>query len=149
MVPKLALGRIWFTLFCLYFFYFIFFFGGTTARGGPWPLLHYASRPPDPLICLSIRLFPSFSGPWTRHPAISFLVFLFVLLHTAFRTSFWSCGFLHSFYVSNPSCSLVFNEPDNSSPLIIASNSSFRRISIISFLHWSIYFPQYILFKYC
>jgi hypothetical protein len=31
------------------------------------------------LLCLSIRLFPSFSGPWTRHPAVSFLVFLFVL----------------------------------------------------------------------
>ena len=65
-----------------------FFFGGATARGGPWPPLQYASKPLDPLLCLSIRLFPSFSGPWTRHPAISFLVFLFVLLHTDFRTSF-------------------------------------------------------------
>jgi hypothetical protein len=65
-----------------------FFFGGTTARGGPWPPLQYAFKPLDPTLCLSIRLFPSFSGPWTRHPAISFLVFLFVLLHTAFRTSF-------------------------------------------------------------
>ena len=65
--------------------YYIFsFFAGATARGGPWPPLRYASRPLDPLLCLSIRLFPSFSGPWTRHPAISFLVFLFVLLHTAF-----------------------------------------------------------------
>jgi hypothetical protein len=35
------------------------------------------------LLCLSIRLHPSFSGPWTRHPAISFLVF--ALLRTAFR----------------------------------------------------------------
>jgi hypothetical protein len=33
------------------------------------------------LLCLSIHLHPSFSGPWTHHPAISFLVFLFVLLH--------------------------------------------------------------------
>ena len=64
------------------------FFGGATAQGGPWPPLQYASRPLDPLLCLSIRLFPSFWGPWTRHPTISFLVFLFVLLHTAFRTSF-------------------------------------------------------------
>jgi hypothetical protein len=39
------------------------------------------------LLCLSIRLFPSFSGPWTHHPVNSFLVFLFVLLHTAFRTT--------------------------------------------------------------
>ena len=68
-------------------FYF-FFFDGATARGGPWHPLQYASKPLDPLLWLSIRLFQSFSGPWTRHPAISFLVFLFVLLHTAFRTSF-------------------------------------------------------------
>ena len=67
---------------------FEMFFDGATARGGPWPPLQYASKPLDPLPCLSIRLFPSFSGPWTRHPAISFLVFLFVLLHTAFRASF-------------------------------------------------------------
>ena len=65
----------------------IFFFGGATAWGGPWPPLQYASRPLDPLLCLSIRLSPSFSGSWTRHPAISFLVFLFVLLHKAFRTT--------------------------------------------------------------
>ena len=56
-----------------------FFFDGTTVRGGPCPPLQYASKPLDPLLCLSIHLFPSFSGPWTRHPAISFLVFLFVL----------------------------------------------------------------------
>ena len=66
---------------------FFFFFGGTTAQGGPWPPLQYASRPLDPLLCLSIRSFPSFSGLWTRHPAISFLVFLFVLLHTAVKYS--------------------------------------------------------------
>ena len=65
-----------------------FFFGGATARRGPWPPLQYASKPLDPLLYLSIRLFPSLSGPWTRHAVISFLVFLFVLLHTAFRTSF-------------------------------------------------------------
>ena len=61
--------------------------GGATARGGPWPSLQYASRSLGPFLCLSIRLYPSFSGPWTRHPGISFLVFLFVLLHTAFRTA--------------------------------------------------------------
>ena len=74
-----------------FFFYsgLFFFFGGATARGGPWPPLQYASKPLDPLLYLSIRLFPSFSGPWTRHPAISFLVFLFVLLHIAFRTTFF------------------------------------------------------------
>ena len=58
-----------------------------TARGGPWPPLQYASRPLGSLLYLSIRLYPSFSGPWTRHPAFSFLVFLFVLLHTAIRTA--------------------------------------------------------------
>ena len=71
-----------------FFFFFFFFFDDATARGGPWPPLQYASKPLDPLLCLSIRLFPSFSGPWTRHPSISFLVVLFVLLHTAFCTSF-------------------------------------------------------------
>ena len=60
---------------------------GATARGGPWPPLQYASRSLGSLLCLSIRLYPYFSGPWTRHPAISFLVFLFVMLHTAFRTA--------------------------------------------------------------
>ena len=60
---------------------------GAIARGGPWPPLQCASKPLDSLLCLSIHLNPSSSGPWTRHPAISFLVFLFVLLHTAFRTT--------------------------------------------------------------
>jgi len=60
---------------------------GSTARGGPWPPLQYASRSLGSLIYLSIRFYPSFSGPWTRHPAISFLVFLFVLLHIAFHTA--------------------------------------------------------------
>ena len=46
------------------------------------PSLQYASKPLAPLINLShsLRSFPSFSRPWTRHPAISFLVLLFVLL---------------------------------------------------------------------
>jgi hypothetical protein len=73
------------------FSFLFFFFDGATGRGGPWPWplppLQYASKPLDPLLCPFIRLFPSFSGPWTRHSAISFLVFLFVLFHTAFRTT--------------------------------------------------------------
>ena len=60
---------------------------GATARGWPWPPLQYASRPLGSLLCLSILLHPSFSGPWTRHPAVSFLVFLFVSLRTAFSTT--------------------------------------------------------------
>jgi glucan phosphoethanolaminetransferase (alkaline phosphatase superfamily) len=97
---------------CVYHRRFIFF-GGATARGGS--PLQYASKPLDPLLCLSIRLFPSFSGPWTRHPAISFLVFLFVLMHTAFRTTYFfcDCGILHSFYMTKPSYSLEFNKPEN------------------------------------
>ena len=98
---------------------FNFFFGGATAWGGPWPPLQYASKSLYPLLCLSIRLFPSFSGPCTRNPAISFLVFLFVLLHTAFRSTsfFWDCGVLHSFYMTKPSYSLAFSKPDNVLPL--------------------------------
>jgi hypothetical protein len=46
-----------------FFFFFFFFFYGATARGGPWPPLQYASKHLDPLLYLSIRLFPSFSGP--------------------------------------------------------------------------------------
>ena len=30
---------------------------------------------------------------------------------------FWNCGVLHSFYVTKPSYSLAFNEPDNVLPL--------------------------------
>src|SRR5215469_8145962 len=66
---------------------FVSIFVGATAQGGPWPPLHYASKLLDPLLYLSIHLFPSFSGLWPCHPAISFSVFLFVLLHTAFRTA--------------------------------------------------------------
>ena len=86
-----------------------------TARGGPWPPLQYASKLLDSLLYLSIRLHPSFSGPWTRHPAISFLVFLFVLLHTAFHTNvfFCDCSVFHSFYVTKPSYSSTFNKPNN------------------------------------
>jgi hypothetical protein len=81
--------------------------------------LQYTSKPPDPLLCPSIRLFPSFSDPWTRHPTISFLVFLFVFLHTAFRATsfFWNCGVLHSFYMTKSSYSLAFYKPDNVLPL--------------------------------
>ena len=81
---------------------------GATARGGPRPPLQYASKSLDSLLYLSIRLYPSFSDPWTRHPAISFLVFLFVLLRTAFRTA--SFLGLHSFYMPKPSYSLAFNK---------------------------------------
>ena len=88
------------------------------SPGGPWPPLQYASRPLDSLLCLSFRLHPSFSGSWTRHSAISFLVFLFVLLHTAFRTTYFlGCGVLHSFYMTKPLYSLAFNKPDNVLPL--------------------------------
>ena len=37
-----------------------FFFGGATARGGSWPPLQYASRPLDPLLCLSPFVYPIF-----------------------------------------------------------------------------------------
>ena len=50
-------------------------------------------------LSLSIRLYPSFSGPWTRHPAISFLVFLFVLLHTAFRTASFYNEAVHQLFI--------------------------------------------------
>ena len=45
---------LWFTL-------FFFFFGGAKDLGGPWPPSQYATRPLDPLLCLSIRLLPAFS----------------------------------------------------------------------------------------
>jgi hypothetical protein len=46
------------------------------------------------LLCLSIRLDPSFSGPWTRLPAISFLVFLFVYVRT------YVCTYIHTYVYS-------------------------------------------------
>ena len=79
---KFALGLLDFWL-----LFIIFLPDGATAQGGPWPPLQYAFKPLDSLLCLSICLHPSFSCPWTHHPAILFLVFLFVLLHTAFHTS--------------------------------------------------------------
>ena len=107
---------------------------GATAGGGPWPPLQYASRPLCSLLCLSIRLNPSFSGPWTRHPAISFLVFLFVSLRTAFRTSFFgiavSC--ILSIWPSHLILWLLINLT-MFSPLIMASNSSFCRVLHNSF----------------
>ena len=81
------------------------------------------------------RLFPCFSGPWTRHPTISFLVFLFVLLHTAFRTTYFF-GIAVSCILSMwPSHRILWHLMNLTmfSPLIIASNSSFRRILHNSF----------------
>jgi heme/copper-type cytochrome/quinol oxidase subunit 3 len=46
-----------------FFFFFFFFFYSATARGKPWPPLQYVSKPLDPLLYLSLRLVPSFSGP--------------------------------------------------------------------------------------
>ena len=104
--------------------------------------LRYNMPPGLSVPCSSSRLYSSFSGPWTRHPAISFLVFLFVLLHTAFRTA--------SFFGIAVSCILsIF--PSHLTlwhlinltkfyPLIMASNSSFRRIlhNSFSFTHPSL-----------
>ena len=42
----------------IFFFFFLFFDGATAPRGGPWPPSRYSSKPLDPLLCLSIRLFP-------------------------------------------------------------------------------------------
>jgi len=99
---------------------------GATARGGPWPPLQCASRPLDSLLCLSIHLNPSSSGPWTRHPATSFLVFLFVLLHTAFRTTYFF-GIAVSCILSMwPSHRILWHLMNLTmfSPLIMASNSA-------------------------
>jgi hypothetical protein len=35
------------------------FYDGASARGGPWPPLQYASKPLDPLLCLSRPLSAS------------------------------------------------------------------------------------------
>ena len=113
---------------------------GATARSGPWPPLQYASRSLGSLLYLSIHLSPSFSGPWTRHPAISFSVFLFVLLHTAFRTASFF-GIAVSCIISICPSHLILWHLINLtmfSSLIMASNSSFRRI-----LHNSFSYPLF------
>jgi hypothetical protein len=46
-----------------YNFFFFFFFYGATARGGPWPPLQYISKPLDPPLYPTTRLFPTFLGP--------------------------------------------------------------------------------------
>ena len=124
---------------------------GATARGGPWPPLKYASRPLGSLLCLSIRLYPSFSGPWTRHPATSFLVFLFVLLHTAFRTA--SFGIAVSCILSiSPSHLILWHLIILTifSPLIMAFNASFYRVLHNSFSFTGPYiFRKGFPFKYC
>ena len=109
---------------------------GATAPGGPLPPLQYASRPLGSLLCLSIRLHPSFSGPWTRHPAISFLFFLFVSLRTPFRTTSFFGGISVSCILSIwPSHLILWHLISLTmfSPLIMASNSSFCRILHNSF----------------
>jgi hypothetical protein len=52
-----------FLFFYYYYYYYYYHYYGATARGGPWPPLQYVSKPLDPLLYLSIRLFPSYSGP--------------------------------------------------------------------------------------
>ena len=70
-------------------------------------------------LSLSVRLFPSFSGPWTCNPAISFFCLPLRLVAYSFPYIFffWDCGVLHSFYMTKPSYSLAFNKPDNVLPL--------------------------------
>jgi len=73
---------------------FFFFFDGATGRGGPWPPLQYASKPLDTLLSLSlsIRLFPSFSGPLTLNPAISFFCLPLRLVAYSFPYIFFFGG---------------------------------------------------------
>ena len=108
---------------------------GATVRGGLWPLLQYASRSLGSLLYLCLRLYPSFSGPWTRHPAISFLVFLFVLLHTAFRTAPFLGLRCFAFFSIWPSHRILWPLINLTmfSPLIMFSNSSFCRVFHNSF----------------
>jgi hypothetical protein len=51
------------TILLLLLLLLLLLFYGATARGGPRPPLQYVSKPLDPLLYLSIRLFPSSSGP--------------------------------------------------------------------------------------
>ena len=83
-------------------------------------------------LALSLHSFiPSFSGPWSRHPAILFLVFLFVLLHTALRTaSFFGIAVYYSLSIRVCASHRILWHLINLtifSPLIMASNSSFCR----------------------
>ena len=98
-------------------------------------LYNVPPKPLDSLLCLSIHLNLSSSAPWTRHPATSFLAFLFVLLHTAFRTTSFF-GIAVSCILSMwPSHHILWHLMNLTmfSPLIMASDSSFRRILHNSF----------------
>ena len=95
----------------------IFFFGGATAWGGPWPPLQYASRPLDPLL-VSPFVYPHLSQVRGHviQPSHFWSSSLSCCIKLSVQHLFWNCGVLHSFYVTKPSYSLAFNEPDNVLP---------------------------------
>ena len=108
---------------------------GATARGGPWPPLQCASRPLDYLLCLSSHLNPSSSGPWTRHPATSFFGLPLRFVAYSFPYSIF-CGIAVSCILSMWLSHRILWHLMNLtmfSPLIMAFNSSFRRILHNSF----------------
>ena len=106
---------------------------GATARGAPWPPLQYAPRSLGSLLYLSIRLSPSFSGPWTRQPAHSWSSSSSCCIQLSVQHLFWDC--LSCILSVCPNHLILWHLINLTmfSPLIMASNSSFRRIPHNSF----------------
>jgi len=75
-----------------------FFFGGATAF---FTIPLQASRSHDQSLSLSLRSFPSFSRPCTRHPAISFLVLLWCLAFYIIYTYIYVIYYIFILYPPN------------------------------------------------
>jgi hypothetical protein len=118
-------------------FFFFFFFYGATARGRTWPPLQYVSKTLDPLLSLSIRLFPSVCSIDTSS---SHLVFGLPLRLVAYSFPYIFGGIAVSCILSmGPSHRIrwLLINLTIFSPLIMSSNSSFRQILLILFpLPW-------------
>ena len=87
--------------------------------GGPWPPSQYASRPLDPLLCLSPFVYPHLSHirGHVIQPSHFWSSSSSCCIQLSVQHLFRNCGVLHSFYVTKPSYSFAFNEPDNVLPL--------------------------------
>ena len=97
--------------------YHTFFFSGATDRGGPWPLYN---TPPSLSIPCSISPSVYSHLSQVRGHVIQPSHFWFSSSSCCIQLSvhlFWKCGVLHSFYMTKPSYSLAFNEPDNVLPI--------------------------------
>jgi len=110
-----------------------FFFGGATAF---FTIPLQASRSHDQSLSLSLRSFPSFSRPCTRHPAISFLVLLWCLAFYIIYTYIYVIYYIFILYP--PNLSILGQSLSLSLSLFVYSPLSHVRGHVIQPSHfWS------------